>query len=114
MFDSAFPTRNARHWTIMTAQGSFGLAKAEHSSFAGPLEEGCACPVCGRYSRAYLHHLCKENEMLAMRLASIHNLFFVEQLLARSREAIRQGRFSAFREDFMAQFRKSPDTSEEG
>jgi len=113
IFDSAFPTRNARHWTIMTAAGSYGLAKAEHSAFPGPLEEGCGCPVCRRYSRAYLHHLCKENEMLAMRLASIHNLFFVEQLMQDARDAIKRKRFARFREEFLDGARKSTDAAEE-
>ena len=113
LFDSAFPTRNARHWTIMTAGGSYSLDRAEHSDYSGPLEDGCPCPVCRRYSRAYLHHLCKENEMLGMRLASIHNLFFVQQLMQEARDAIRNKSFSGFREEFMAEFRRSSDTTEE-
>lgn len=113
LFDSAFPTRNARHWTVMTAEGSYSLARAEHSELLGPLEEGCGCPVCRRYSRAYLHHLCRENEMLAMRLASIHNLFFVEQLIEEARDAIRHKRFAQYREEFLEGFRKSTDGSEE-
>jgi queuine tRNA-ribosyltransferase len=113
LFDSAFPTRNARHWTIMTSEGSYSLTRAEHSDVTGPLEEGCGCPVCHRFSRAYLHHLCKENEMLAMRLASIHNLFFVGQLMQQARDAIRHKRFAQYREEFLEGFRKPTDGSEE-
>jgi queuine tRNA-ribosyltransferase len=113
LFDSAFPTRNARHWTIMTSSGSYNLTRAEQSSITGPLEEGCGCPVCRRYSRAYLHHLAKENEMLGMRLASVHNLFFVEQLMQEAREAILRRKFPQFRDDFLEGFRKPTDDSEE-
>jgi len=113
LFDSAFPTRNARHWTIMTSAGNYTLSKAEHSQISGPLEEGCACPVCRRYTRAYLHHLCKENEMLAMRLASIHNLFFLEELMQDARDAIKRKRFAQFREGFLEGYRKPVDATEE-
>jgi queuine tRNA-ribosyltransferase len=102
IFDSAFPTRNARHWTVMTAAGNFALARPASSAAQGPLEEGCACPTCGRFTRGYLHHLCRENEMLAMRLLSVHNLFFVQELLRDARDAIRHRRFPSFRESFLA------------
>jgi len=113
IFDSAFPTRNARHWTVMTSAGNFALGKAEHSGVAGPLEEGCACPTCRRFTKAYLHHLCKENDMLGMRLLSVHNLFFVEQLVSDAREAIARRRFGQFREQTLAGLpRREPDEEE--
>jgi queuine tRNA-ribosyltransferase len=113
IFDSAFPTRNARHWTIMTSEGNYSLSKAEHASVKEPLEPGCPCPTCRNYSRAYLHHLCKENDMLGMRLASVHNLFFVEWLVAESREMILQKRFEAFRQDFLSGVKQRTEAGEE-
>lgn len=102
LFDSAFPTRNARHWTVMTASGNYALGKAEHSGAGGPLEEGCECPTCRRFGRAYLHHLCRDNDLLGMRLVSVHNLFFVQELLREMRRAIGHGRFRRFREEFLS------------
>ena len=112
-FDSAFPTRNARHWTVMTAAGNYPLARAEHASAGGPLEEGCACPTCRGFSRAYLHHLCRENDMLGMRLVSVHNLFFLQELMRESREAIARKRFGQFREQFLAGLPKRDSSEEE-
>ncbi|MBM4247899.1 MAG: tRNA guanosine(34) transglycosylase Tgt [Euryarchaeota archaeon] len=113
LFDSAFPTRNARHWTVMTASGNFALGRADHSSAGGPLEEGCACPTCRRFTRAYLHHLCRDNDLLGMRLVSVHNLFFVQELMRDMREAVRHRRFGAFREAFLAGHRTAGATQEE-
>ena len=102
IFDSAFPTRNARHWTVMTGSGSYNLRRAELAGERGPLEEGCVCPTCRRFTRACLHHLAREGEMLGMRLVSIHNLFFVEWLMAEAREAIKARRFEAWREEVVS------------
>ncbi len=113
IFDSAFPTRNARHWTVMTSAGNYSLARSGHAEAGGPLEEDCACPTCRRFSRAYLHHLCRENEMLAMRLLSVHNLFFVQALVQDAREAIMRRRFSSFRESFVAGLSRSAGAAEE-
>ena len=113
IFDSAFPTRNARHWTVMTSAGNFALGKAEHASSAGPLEEGCGCPTCRRFTKAYLHHLCRENDMLGMRLVSVHNLFFVQELVRDARDAIARRRFGQFREQTLAGLpRPGPDEEE--
>jgi queuine tRNA-ribosyltransferase len=112
IFDSAFPTRNARHWTVMTAAGNYALGKAEHAGTAGPLEEGCACPTCRRFTKAYLHHLCRENDMLGMRLVSVHNLFFVEELVRDARDAITRRRFGQFREQVLAGLPR-PEADEE-
>lgn len=113
IFDSAFPTRNARHWTVMTAAGSFALGKAERAGAPGPLEEGCECPTCRRFTTAYLHHLCRENDMLGMRLVSVHNLFYVQSLMRDMREAIQRRRFGRFREQVLAGLpRPGPDEEE--
>jgi len=86
----------------MTSAGNFALGKAEHASSAGPLEEGCGCPTCRRFTKAYLHHLCRENDMLGMRLVSVHNLFFVQELVRDARDAIARRRFGQFREQTLA------------
>lgn len=113
VFDSAFPTRNARHWTVMTIAGNYALGKAEHATSAGPLEEGCGCPTCRRFTKAYLHHLCRENDMLGMRLVSVHNLFYVQSLMRDMREAIQRRRFGRFREQVLAGLpRPGPDEEE--
>ncbi|MGQ9583709.1 MAG: tRNA guanosine(34) transglycosylase Tgt, partial [Thermoplasmatota archaeon] len=102
VFDSAFPTRNARHWTVMTRSGSYSLRRAESARLRTGLDEGCICPTCRCFTRAYLHHLAREGEMLGMRLVSIHNLFFLQWLMAEAREAIKARRFQAFKEEFLA------------
>jgi queuine tRNA-ribosyltransferase len=113
IFDSAFPTRNARHWTVMTAAGNYALGKAENAAAAGPLEDGCGCPTCRRFTKAYLHHLCRENDMLGMRLLSVHNLFFVQELVRDARDAIARRRFGQFREQAIAALpRPMPDEEE--
>jgi len=113
LFDSAFPTRNARHGTIMTSGGNYSLSRADNAGIAGPLEEGCPCPTCRRFTRGYLHHLCIEKDMLGMRLASVHNLFFVEQLVSEAREAIVRRRFASFCEEFLAGMPGADSGSEE-
>jgi len=100
VFDSAFPTRNARHGTVLTMKGRYNIKKAEFKTDMGPLEEGCDCYTCRNYSRAYVRHLFKENEMLAMRLLSIHNLRFMQRFMKRIRESIIEGRFKEIMREF--------------
>ncbi|MEM2976205.1 MAG: tRNA guanosine(34) transglycosylase Tgt [Thermoplasmata archaeon] len=113
LFDSAFPTRNARHWTVMSRSGGYSLRRPDSARARAPLDKGCVCPVCRRFTRAYLHHLAREGEMLGMRLVSIHNLFFVEWLMAEAREAIRARRFESFRQEFAAGLVESGEGEEE-
>ena len=96
-FDCVMPARNARHAKLFTWNGAMNLKNAKYERDERPLDEGCGCPVCRRYSRAYLHHLFKAEEMLAMRLAVMHNLYFYNELTAKIRQALDEGRFARFR-----------------
>jgi len=81
IFDSSFPTRNARHGAIYTKEGKYNITKGRFKDDFSPLEEGCKCFTCRNYTRAYVHHLFKVNEMLGMRLATIHNLYYIQNLM---------------------------------
>ena len=98
LFDCVMPSRNARHAHIFTMQGRMNLNNQKYGRDLRPLEEGCDCPTCRRYSRAYIRHLIRAGEMLGMRLCVLHNLYFYNRLLAQIREALEQGRFAAFRD----------------
>ncbi len=97
IFDSAFPTRNARHQTLMTSRGNIDIARAKFALDFTPIDENCDCYTCRNYTRAYLHHLFKESELLALRLASIHNLHFMQWIVRSMREAILEDRFPEFK-----------------
>lgn len=99
-FDCVMPARNARHARLFTWEGAINLKNAKHERDDRPIDAGCSCPVCRRYSRAYLHHLFKAGEMLAMRLAVMHNLYFYNSLARQIREAIEQDAFDAFRSEY--------------
>ncbi len=99
IFDSTFPTRNARHKTLMTSKGSIDIARGKFALDFAPIDEDCGCYTCKNYTRAYLHHLFKETELLALRLASIHNLHFIQSILQGAREAILEDRFDEYRRD---------------
>jgi queuine tRNA-ribosyltransferase len=101
MFDCVLPTRVARTGTAYTAAGSLILKNAEFTSQTGPVEEGCACEACNGYSRAYIRHLLKSEEILGLRLLSIHNLHFYLELMKRARQAVAAGNFSDFRARFV-------------
>ena len=96
-FDCVMPARNARHAKLFTWSGSRNLKNARYERDDRPIDEECDCPVCRRYSRAYIRHLFKAEEMLAMRLAVMHNLYFYNQLTQRIREALDMGTFGEFR-----------------
>ena len=87
-FDSSYPTRSARHGVLLTAQGGINITKVEYAKNFGPIEEGCRCPTCSRFTAAYLHHLFKAHELTSMSLASAHNLYFMVQWMKRYREMI--------------------------
>src|SRR6202008_255395 len=101
MFDCVLPTRLARNATAFTAAGTLNLRNAEFTSQTGPVEEGCACEACCGYSRAYIRHLIKSEEILGLRLLSIHNLHFYLELMKQVRAAIEAGSFSKFRKRFV-------------
>ena len=96
-FDCVMPARNARHGRIFTWQGNLNIKNAKYIYDDKPLDPECDCPVCRRYTRSYIHHLFKAEEMLAMRLGVMHNLYFYNKLMERIRDAIGNGEFAAFR-----------------
>ena len=99
-FDCVMPARNARHGRLFTWSGAVNMKNAKYIRDDGPIDPECDCPVCRRFSRAYLHHLFKAEEMLAMRLAVMHNLYFYNELTRRIRESLDAGTFEAFRAEY--------------
>jgi queuine tRNA-ribosyltransferase len=112
MFDCVLPTRLARNGTAFTAGGTLNLKNAEFTLQTGPLEEGCECEACRGFSRAYLRHLIKAEEILGLRLLSIHNLHFYLDLMRRARSAIDNGSFSSFRAQFVSGYQTRTETAE--
>ncbi len=104
LFDCVLPTRVARNGGLLTRQGRLNLRNAQYASDPNPVEEGCACYACRHFSRAYLRHLFKAGEILALRLATVHNLHFLLTLMAQMRAAIAAGAFDALRRDFHAAY----------
>ena len=98
-FDCVMPARNARHGHLFTSQGILNIKNAKYQLDDGPIDPKCQCPVCQSYSRAYLRHLFKAEEMLAMRFSVLHNLYFYNRLMEQIRDALDQGRFQAFRQE---------------
>jgi len=105
LFDSALPTRVARNGALFTLQGRQNIRKAVYKTKKGPVDSDCDCYTCRTFSAAYLHHLFKCEELLAYRLATIHNLRFITRLINKIHTAIQQGTFVAFRSDFLRQYR---------
>jgi len=97
MFDCVLPTRTARTGSALTWEGRLNLRNARFARDPGPLSEGCACPACSRFTRAYIRHLVNQQEILGLRLLSLHNLRFLLDLVAAARAAIVDGRFEAWR-----------------
>ena len=100
MFDCVMPTRNARNGYLFVHAGVVKIKNKVHERDTGPLDPDCDCYTCRNYSRAYLRHLFRCNEILASRLNTIHNLYFYQALMRRIREAVEGGRFESFRDDF--------------
>ena len=99
-FDCVMPARNARHGKLFTWQGSMNIKNEKYKLDTLPIDPECDCPVCRSFSRAYLRHLFKAEEMLAMRLAVMHNLWFYNTLMEKIRAAIDAGEYDAFREEY--------------
>ena len=97
-FDCVYPSRNGRHGHVYTKQGKLNLFNAKYELDGRPIEEGCRCPACRTYSRAYIRHLLKAKEMLGMRLCVLHNLYFYNHLMEEIREAIEAGNYKAYKE----------------
>lgn len=96
-FDCVYPTRNGRHGHLYTNHGKINLFNAKYELDDRPIEEGCGCPTCRRYSRAYIRHLLKAKEMLGMRLCVLHNLYFYNTMMEEIRNALDEGRFAAYK-----------------
>jgi len=107
MFDCVLPTRLARNGTAFTAKGTMALKNAGYAEDPGPIEEGCTCYACANFTRAYIRHLIKAEEILGLRLVSLHNLHFYLNLMRTARRAIIEGNFAEFRRSFVAGYKKN-------
>ncbi len=96
-FDCVYPSRNGRHGHLYTNHGKINLFNAQYELDQRPIEEGCGCPACQRYSRAYIRHLLKAKEMLGMRLCVLHNLYFYNTMMEEIRDALDAGNFAAYK-----------------
>ncbi|MCI8528081.1 MAG: tRNA guanosine(34) transglycosylase Tgt [Lachnospiraceae bacterium] len=101
-FDCVYPSRNGRHGHLYTNQGKINLFNAKYELDDRPIEEGCGCPACRRYSRAYIRHLLKAKEMLGMRLCVLHNLYFYNTMMEEIRSALDEGTFAAYKKQKLA------------
>ncbi len=104
IFDSAYPTRNARHGSILTHCGSLDIRKAKFKKDKEPLDPDCDCSICSEYSRAYINHLCRAEELSWMRMATLHNLHFTLSIFKESRSAIADGSFKEYKEKFLKKY----------
>ncbi|PIR66948.1 MAG: tRNA guanosine(34) transglycosylase Tgt [Parcubacteria group bacterium CG10_big_fil_rev_8_21_14_0_10_36_14] len=105
-FDCVEPTRLGRHGTLFTKSGRIRILSAKYRADKKPIEADCKCELCINYSRSYLHHLFKANEILGMRLATIHNLTFMHNLMKNIRQSIKSGKFNYFKSQFLRKFRQ--------
>lgn len=96
-FDCVYPSRNGRHGHVYTNYGKLNLFNRQYEKDVRPIEEGCQCPACRRYSRAYIRHLLKAKEMLGMRLCVLHNLYFYNTMMEEIRTALDEGRFASYK-----------------
>ena len=102
MFDCVMPSRNARNGYLFTSEGVVKIRNAKYKKDTNPLDPNCGCSTCRNYSRSYLHHLQKTNEILGSRLNTLHNLFYYQELMQSIRSAIKTNTFSSFRKIFLA------------
>ncbi len=103
-FDCVYPSRNGRHGHVYTSDGKLNMYNAKYELDDRPIEEGCGCPACRNYSRAYIRHLLKAKEMLGMRLCVLHNLYFYNHLMEEIRDAIEEGRYKSFKNEKIARY----------
>ena len=96
-FDCVYPSRNGRHGHVYTNQGKINLFNAKYELDERPIEEGCQCPACRTYSRAYIRHLLKAKEMLGMRFCVLHNLYFYNNMMSEIRQAIEEERYQEYK-----------------
>jgi queuine tRNA-ribosyltransferase len=105
-FDCVYPSRNGRHGHVYTKKGKLNLLNARFELDSHPIEEGCQCPACKRYSRGYIRHLLKAGEMLGMRLCVLHNLYFYNNMMEEIRDALDNGNFAAYKKKTLDGFRE--------
>ena len=103
-FDCVYPSRNARHGALYTHKGRLNIKNAKYACDDRPIEEGCQCPACKNYSRAYIRHLMIAGEMLAMRLCVLHNMYFYNHMMEEIRGALDEGNFAGFKKKFISDF----------
>ena len=106
-FDCVYPSRNGRHGHVYTNHGKLNLFNAKYELDDAPIEEGCQCPACRHYSRAYIRHLLKAKEMLGMRLCVLHNLYFYNHMMEEIREALEKGEFKQYKAKKLAGFEET-------
>lgn len=106
-FDCVYPSRNGRHGHVYTNKGKLNLFNAKYELDDTPIEEGCGCPACKTYSRAYIRHLLKAKEMLGMRLCVLHNLYFYNHMMEEIRQAIEEGRYSEYKKQKLDGFKEN-------
>ena len=111
-FDCVYPSRNGRHGHLYTKSGKINLFNAKYELDERPIEEGCQCPACRRYSRGYIRHLLKAKEMLGMRLCVLHNLYFYNTMMTEIRDALDAGRFAAYKKRKLEGMAQEPDQKE--
>jgi queuine tRNA-ribosyltransferase len=109
IFDSALPTRVARNGALFTGRGRVNITNAAYADMEGPVDSGCGCYTCRNFSAAYLHHLFNAGELLAYRLATIHNLSFIAGLMNKIRGAISDGAFASFQKDFLENYQPTDE-----
>jgi queuine tRNA-ribosyltransferase len=105
------PTRNARTGSALTWEGQLNVKGARFARDSRPLVEGCPCPACTRFSRAYVRHLLNQQEILGLRLLSLHNLRFVLDLVAGARDAIERGRFGSYKQQALARLQRAEEAT---
>lgn len=108
-FDCVYPSRNGRHGHVYTNYGKLNLFNKKFERDMRPIEEGCQCPVCRRYSRAYIRHLLKAKEMLGMRFCVLHNLYFYNTMMEEIRAAIEENRYAAYKKEKLERMRAGAD-----
>ena len=104
IFDSAYPTRNARHRSLFTYQGTINIENSQFKKDNRPIDEECGCPTCQNYTRSYINHLCRADELAWMRMTSIHNIYFLMDLMKRARRAILDGGYETFKDNFISRY----------
>jgi queuine tRNA-ribosyltransferase len=112
MFDCVLPTRGGRMGKVFTRSGAYAIKNADNREHFGPLEEGCTCYACQRYTRAYIRHLFWANEILGLRLLTWHNLHVYVETMRQARSAIATGEFTEFRRDFVAHYKEGKEDNE--